>query len=131
MLVAAAGLVLVLGLVALSLLGAHRAGVLVLMGAYFTAPFYKGVAIGGAASLVTATDLLLFAGFALLLPELTQVRMVLDQKVLCRFNSELVTENAQDRGLGSINMHVVRASLVDNAAIQPKLVVPTQYATGL
>lgn len=75
MLVAAAGLVLVLGLVALSLLGAHRAGVLVLMGAYFTAPFYKGVAIGGAASLVTATDLLLFAGFALLLPELTRGRV--------------------------------------------------------
>lgn len=74
-LVGAAGVVLVLGVVALSLLGAHRAGVLVLMGAYFTAPFYKGVAVGGAASLVTATDLLLFAGFALLLPELTRGRV--------------------------------------------------------
>ena len=53
----------------LSILGPERTGVLILMGGFFTAPWYKG-ASPSPASPVTATDLLLFLGFALLLPRI-------------------------------------------------------------
>jgi hypothetical protein len=51
----------------LAVIGPEKTGVLVLMGGFFTAPWYKG-ASPSPASPVTATDLLLFFGFALLLP---------------------------------------------------------------
>ena len=51
--------------------GTERIGLVVLVGAYFTAPFYKGVAFG-AAAVVTVPDLLLLAGFALLVPRLVR-----------------------------------------------------------
>ena len=51
--------------------GTERTGLLVLVGAYFMAPFYKGVAFG-AAAVVTVPDLLLLAGFALLVPRLVR-----------------------------------------------------------
>lgn len=53
----------------ISAIGPEKTGVLVLMGAFFTAPWYKGAA-PSPASPVTATDLLLFFGFALLLPKI-------------------------------------------------------------
>ena len=56
-------------------LGIERAGLLLLIGGYFTAPFYKGVTIGGVGGVVTATDLLVAAGFALLLPRLLRGRV--------------------------------------------------------
>ncbi len=56
-------------IVILVTIGAERTALLVLVGAYFTAPFYKGLAFG-AAAVVTVPDLLLLAGFALLLPRL-------------------------------------------------------------
>jgi len=53
----------------LAVIGPEKTGVLVLLGAFFTAPWYKGAA-PSPASPVTATDLLLFLGFALLLPKI-------------------------------------------------------------
>lgn len=55
--------------------GLERTGLLLLVAGYFTAPFYKGVTIGGAGGVVTATDLLVAAGFVLLLPRLLQGRV--------------------------------------------------------
>ena len=61
-------------LVVVATVGSERLGILVLAVGYFTAPFYKGVAFGGSA-VVTAPDLLLLAGFALLLPRLVRGRV--------------------------------------------------------
>jgi hypothetical protein len=53
----------------IAVIGPEKTGVLILMGGFFTAPWYKG-ASPSPASPVTATDLLLFFGFALLLPRI-------------------------------------------------------------
>ena len=50
-------------------IGVERVGLVLLAAGYFTAPFYKGVTLGGG-DLVTAPDVLVAAGFALLLPRL-------------------------------------------------------------
>ena len=52
-----------------SVLGPERTGVLLLMGGFFTAPWYKG-ASPSLESPVTATDALVLLGFALLLPRI-------------------------------------------------------------
>ena len=57
-----------------SVLGPERTGVLVLIAAYFTAPFYKGTA-PNEASLATGTDGLLFLGLLLLLPRILRGRL--------------------------------------------------------
>ena len=58
----------------LSVLGAERTGILFLVGAYFTAPFYKGLAPNPEAP-VTTTDALLAVGLFLLLPRLLRGRV--------------------------------------------------------
>ena len=63
------------GLLVLTALGPSRTAILMLMGAYLTAPFYKGVALGGAGSPVTLTDLLLLGGLTLLLPTILRGRV--------------------------------------------------------
>ena len=55
-------------------MGLERTGVLLLMGGFFTAPFYKGVA-PTPESPVTATDVLLLVGFTLLLPRILAGRL--------------------------------------------------------
>ena len=60
----------------IAVIGPEKTGVLILMAGFFTAPFYKGTA-PDPASPVTATDLLLFVGFALLLPRILQGRLQL------------------------------------------------------
>jgi hypothetical protein len=55
-------------IVVLSVIGTERMGTLMLIGAYFTAPMYKGLAPTG--SPITPTDLLFVAGFGLLFPQL-------------------------------------------------------------
>jgi hypothetical protein len=55
----------------LAFLGADRMGYLLLLGAFFTAPSYKGFAPSEGAP-VTGTDLLFVAAFGLLLPTLMQ-----------------------------------------------------------
>jgi O-antigen ligase len=57
-----------------AVLGPGRTGVLLLMGAFFTAPYYKGAA-PSPGSPVTATDVLLLLGFALLLPRVLEGRL--------------------------------------------------------
>lgn len=69
--VGAAGLVFVV-----SVLGPERTGILFLMGAFFTAPYYKGTG-PSLESPVTATDALLLFGFALLLPRILEGRLKL------------------------------------------------------
>ena len=59
-----------------AVLGLERTGVLLLMGAFFTAPFYKGAA-PSPESPVTATDVLLLLGFLLLLPRVLAGRLKL------------------------------------------------------
>ena len=61
----------------LAVLGAERMGLLLLVGAFFTAPFYKGVAVPSTGSPVTATDLLFLMAFSLLLPTLMKGRLQL------------------------------------------------------
>jgi len=60
----------------LSVIGPEKTGVLILMGGFFTAPWYKGAA-PSPASPVTATDVLLFLGFALLLPRILSGKLKL------------------------------------------------------
>ncbi len=74
------GLVFALGaigaavlVVLLAILGSEKLGLLLLLGAFFTAPMYKGVALTQGAP-VTATDLLFLAAFGLLLPNLMRGR---------------------------------------------------------
>lgn len=59
-----------------SVLGPERTGVLLLMGGFFTAPFYKGTG-PSLESPVTATDALVLFGFMLLLPRLLEGRLKL------------------------------------------------------
>jgi hypothetical protein len=59
----------------LAVLGTERTGMLMLIGAFFTAPMYKGLAPVG--SPITPTDLLFVAGFGLLFPQLLVRRMQL------------------------------------------------------
>ena len=68
------GMGLAFGLIALAIVGAQRLGVLAVAAAYFTAPFYKGIAFGQAQT-ITLTDLLLVGGFGLLLPTLVRGRV--------------------------------------------------------
>ena len=56
-------------LVLVSVAGVERVGLVVLVAGYFTAPFYKGVPLGGG-GVVTVPDALVAVGFALLLPRL-------------------------------------------------------------
>jgi hypothetical protein len=58
----------------IAILGPEKTGIIILMGGFFTAPWYKG-ASPSPASPVTATDLLLFFGFALLLPRILAGRL--------------------------------------------------------
>jgi len=59
-----------------SVIGPERTGVLLLMGGFFTAPWYKGAA-PSPASPVTATDVLVLLGFALLLPRILEGKLKL------------------------------------------------------
>jgi hypothetical protein len=59
-----------------AVIGPERTGVLLLMGGFFTAPFYKGTG-PSLESPVTATDALLLVGFALLLPRILEGRLKL------------------------------------------------------
>lgn len=61
----------------LAILGAERMGLLLLVCAFFTAPFYKGVAVPSTGSPITATDLLFVMAFSLLLPTLMKGRLQL------------------------------------------------------
>ena len=60
----------------ISVLGPEKTGVLLLMGGFFTAPFYKGTG-PSLESPVTATDALVLFGFMLLLPRLLKGRLKL------------------------------------------------------
>ncbi|MCW2766991.1 MAG: hypothetical protein JWO11_2950 [Nocardioides sp.] len=61
-------------LMVLAALGNERTGFLALMGAFFTAPWYKGFA-PSPGSIVTGTDLLFVVGFGLLFPQLIGKRV--------------------------------------------------------
>jgi hypothetical protein len=59
-----------------AVIGPEKTGVLLLMGGFFTAPFYKGTG-PSLESPVTATDALLLVGFSLLLPRILRGRLKL------------------------------------------------------
>ncbi len=69
----AAGVLIAAFIVLLAVLGSLRTATLALMGAFATAPMYKGLAPAGAQ--VTPTDVLFVIGFALLLPHVINRRV--------------------------------------------------------
>jgi O-antigen ligase len=68
---AVVAIILAVGVLMLVALGPERLGLVLLAGAFLTAPMYKGL---GAAGPVTPTDACLMLGFALVLPRLLRAR---------------------------------------------------------